>query len=163
MHAKKKKDKNSPPQDKTSTFKETREYVINLVWRRLPKWLRITIAAVVILVTPIIATESYWYPTVSKLIFPIEERINFRGYVYENQGKPLQIEVQILNEKDSVLIWKRSDKDGFVTFNISKSPEPKIIRCLFPNRKQSYDFNRKAVNEGKKFEIMMIENSIEWK
>ncbi len=150
--------------DKTSTFEDTKKYILDKIWNKLPKWLRITFASLVIVITPIIATKSIWYPTVSKIIFPPVSRIIFRGYIYSNNEKePFKTRIQLIDNKNNQITDKESDDDGLVVFNIPDNKPVKSIKCLYSNKWQSYDVNDDLMKTSKKFTIILSNNSIEWK
>ena len=159
-----KPDKDLSGQDKISTFEDTRKYVINQVWSKIPKWLRITIVSVIIISTPVIATQSFWYPTVTSWIFPPVKRIIFRGYIYSNinmQG--MKTRVQLIDKNENQITEKESDDEGLVVFNIPDNKEIKNLKCLFSNNWQTYNVDSKSIKSGKKFVIIPNKNLIEWK
>ena len=164
MYTKKKTDKKVPENDKTSTLEETKKYIINKLWLGLPRWLRVTVAIIVIISTPVIATKSLWYSTIYNMIHPPVERIIFRGYVYSNtEMVPLKTRVQLIDQNENQLTDKQSDDDGLVVFNIPDNEPVKSINCLYFNKWQSYNVDNNAMKNKKKFIIITGNNSIQWK
>lgn len=163
MKANEKESNNSlKTKDDLTSLSETIKQIRNKIWRWLPKWLRLTIVFIIIIVGPIVSTQSYWYPFLKKQFSKPPARYIFGGYIYLENNFAAETMVQLLDQRQEVVVKMASDSQGYVVFNIPKNKKITIIRCMVDDQWQDFEVDDKKLKSSTNFNLFINEKRIEW-
>jgi hypothetical protein len=155
MTANTKKSNNYP------TLRKTKEQIISKIWRWLPKWLRLTIAFITLII-PIFSTQTYWFPFFIKQFTKPSARFYFTGLIYLERNLAIELTIQLLDEHKEIVAKESSDSYGYIVFNIPKNKKITIIRWLINNQWQEFIVDDAKLKSSKSFNLFINDKRIEW-
>jgi hypothetical protein len=112
-----------------SSLESTKKELFNRLWNLVPTPLRIPLVAIVVLAGVAISTQSYWQPLVTAWFFTPPPPIIFGGYVFADDGIPLQTEVRLLDKDGAEITRMKSDANGVVGFNVPGNTTLSALEC----------------------------------
>lgn len=148
--------------DKLDSFDNTKKWILDKIWNWMPRWLRIFIVIIVIIATPLISTQSYWFPYIKDIFIKPVSRHTFRGYIYSENNTPLETTVVLIDDGNVKITEEDSDVRGFITFNIPEDKTIRAFRILVKEDWKEYLVKDQELKSNTKFKINISEGRIEW-
>ncbi len=159
------KERSGQEGDRQPTFEETRKEFLNLLWKWVPRRLRLPLVALIVIGAILVPTRSFWYPPLDSWLHKPIPRLTIGGEILLDENKGLsETQVQLLDRNKNVISNATTDDTGYVTFNISSKDKIAILRCQDDNgRPVDFSLAIKEMTEGKTFYVRVDKKQIEYR
>lgn len=147
------------------SFKETKEQLLNRLWRWIPRRLRLPLVVMIIIATTIVSTRSIWYPLFDSWIHKPLARFTVGGEIFLKENEPLvEGEVQLLDKNLKLISMGTTDRTGYVTFNISSKDKVAILRCRDRNGSPAdLPLALSQIRKGKAFDVRIDTKHVDYR
>lgn len=143
-----------------SSLESTKKELFNRLWNLVPVPLRIPLVALVVLAGVAISTQSYWQPLVNSWFFTPPPPMIFGGYIFADEGVPVQTEVRLLDNAGSEIVRMKSDANGVVGFNVPGTATLSAVECNTSNGWRRFPLDVHQVTKAKSFSIHLAHGTI---
>ncbi len=152
----------SKKQPDLSSFEDTKKALFKKVWQRIPVRWRFNVAALIVIITGAVASQSFWYPPVHTFLFPPPERFVIGVKILLDKNiDSAGTEVKLVDRDKKVISNGVTDQNGYVTFSLSTDDSISYVRCNDQTGSELiFPLDLKAARKSKGFQLSLSEKRI---